>query len=251
MKRVLLVLGLIFLALILIALIAGWVMHKPRPEVEPSPEADQLARNMMAAVPAEAWDSTRWLRWTFLGQHDYVWDKTRHLVEVRWSDYRVLLDPNTSAGKAWKKGQALEGEAKAKALDKALAFFFNDSFWLNPVVKAFDPGTRRSIVPLKDGSNGLLVEYTSGGVTPGDAYLWILNDNFRPRVWRMWVSVLPIGGVENTWEGWRQLPTGAWIAPVHKTAIGTMELTGIRGGMTLNDIGLDEDPFSEWPPNEH
>jgi hypothetical protein len=245
MKRVLLVLGLLFLVLILIALVAGLILHKPRPEVNPSPEADALARKMMAAVHAEAWDSTRWLRWTFLGQHDYVWDKERHLVEVRWSDYRVLLDPNTTTGKAWKKGEALAGEALQKTLDKALAFFFNDSFWLNPVVKVFDPGTRRGLLPLKDGSQGLIVEYTSGGVTPGDAYLWILDDNHRPKAWRMWVSVLPVGGLENTWEGWMQLPTGAWIAPVHRTAIGTMELSNIRGGMTLEAIGLSEDPFAD------
>jgi len=245
MKRVLLVLGLLFLVLILIALVAGLILHKPRPKVDPSPQADALARKMLAAVNAEAWDSTRWLRWTFLGQHDYIWDKDRHLVEVRWSDYRVLLDPNTTTGKAWKKGEALAGEALQKILNKALAFFFNDSFWLNPVVKAFDPGTRRGILPLKDGSQGLVVEYTSGGVTPGDAYLWILDDNHRPKAWRMWVSVLPIGGLENTWEGWMQLSTGAWIAPVHRTAIGTMKLSNIRGGMSLQDVELRDDPFSD------
>lgn len=247
MKKVLLAVGILFLILILIGVIATLIVHKPRPSGQPGPEADALAERMMHAVNKEGWDSTRWVGWTFLGMHDYIWDKDRHLVEVRWNGYRVLLDPNTISGKAWKKDIPLEGTALNKAIHKAWTFFCNDSFWLNAVVKAFDPGTVRSIVPMEDGSQGLLVEYQSGGVTPGDAYLWILDDTYRPKAWQMWVQVLPIGGIQTSWENWITFPTGALVASAHKTPLGGMKLTNIRGGMTLQDVGLDQDPFAGFP----
>ena len=33
-----------------------------------------------------------------------------------------------------------------------------------------------------------------GGVTPGDTYLWILDDSGRPVAWRVWVKILHIPG---------------------------------------------------------
>ena len=62
---------------------------------------------------------------------------------------------------------------------KAYSFFCNDSFWMIAPFKAFDEGVTRTIVMSKEGNQNLLVSYASGGVTPGDSYLWILDKRIK------------------------------------------------------------------------
>jgi hypothetical protein len=88
-----------------------------------------------------------------------------------------------------------------------------------------------------------MVTYSSGGVTPGDSYVWILDESGRPTSWKMWVSVLPIGGLESKWSGWTQLSTGAWIAQAHPSKIYTLKITNLKGGNSLDLFDRSEDPF--------
>lgn len=244
--RFLKIAGIALLGLTLLVLTGGLILHESKPEGTPGPEADQLARSMMEAVNHQAWDTTRYVRWTFPGGHHYIWDKTEKLVLVRWDKTEVLLRTTDQTGLAFRDGHPLEDRRKEKALAKAWKLFCNDSFWLNPVVKAFDPGTTRSIVPLKDGSKGLMVAYSSGGVTPGDSYLWILDEGHLPVSWKMWVSVIPIGGIRVSWEQWTVLDCGARVAPSHKSLFGIgFSLQDIRCGQQLSDIGLEADPFRQ------
>ena len=109
----------------------------------------------------------------------------------------------------------LEGKEKEKAIQTAWSLFANDSFWLVAPYKIRDSGTSRKVIILENGEKGLLVTYSSGGVTPGDSYLWILDEDGRPKSWKMWVKIIPVGGLEFTWENWQQ-QGGAWFAPIHK-----------------------------------
>ena len=218
--------------------------NKSLPKGTTGSQADQLAKEMMASVNHEAWEDIGWMHWTFRGAHTFLWDKKRDLVEVTWKDNKVLLNTKTQRGKAYTNGVLAENPEKM--IDKAWSFFCNDSFWLNPVSKAFDPGTERSLVELKDGRKGLKVAYTSGGVTPGDSYVWILDENNRPTAWKMWVKILPIGGIETSWEDWITLPNGAMISKTHNAKQGpTLELSDIRSGNTFQEMGRTEDPFKE------
>jgi len=82
-------------------------------------------------------------------------------------------------------------------------------------------------------------------VTPGDAYLWIPGEDDLPKAWRMWVNIIPVGGIETTWQGWTELGTGAKIATEHE-GWGTVMtfITDVAGGETLESIGVDPDLFS-------
>ena len=73
-------------------------------------------------------------------------------------------------------------------------------------MKAFDPGTSRALLKLPNGNDGLLVHYNSGGVTPGDTYLWHLDENGLPVAWQMWVGIIPVGGMQFSWEDWTNPP---------------------------------------------
>ncbi|WP_420385109.1 hypothetical protein [Roseivirga sp.] len=214
MKKTLRIASLVFLGFILLLFVFYLVNNEKLPEGKAGPEADRLANQMMASLNVEAWENTQSVSWTFKGIHSYEWDRNENIVVVRWDDHEVILDPTNKSGIV-QNGENYGSTEIEGMIDTAWDYFNNDSFWLCAPFKAFDPGTERSIVQLKDGRQGLKVTYTSGGSTPGDSYVWILDENHRPTSVKMWVSILPLGGMEFTWENYLTLSSGAMIAQDH------------------------------------
>jgi hypothetical protein len=130
----------------------------------------------------------------------------------------------------------LSGSDLDEALADAWKAFCNDTFWFNPLVKLFDDGTERALVRTETGADALLITYASGGVTPGDAYLWHLGPDDRPTAWQMWVQILPIGGVRMTWSGWVALETGAVVSTFHEGTVANLALTEVAGTATLDAL---------------
>lgn len=157
-------------------------LNEPAPVGVSDAAADTLANEMIDSVDREAWAKTGAVRWTYAERYTHLWDRERHFVRVTQDGREALVDLNTLQGVATQDGVALEGTAKDEAVQEAYAAWANDSFWLNAMNKAFDPGTTRSRVAQPDGSESLLVQYSSGGVTPGDAYLWHLDEKDRKSV---------------------------------------------------------------------
>ena len=182
-------------------------------------KADALAQNMLNALNYDQFKTAKEIHWTFRGKNTYKWDMQRHVVDVFWDDYQVTYttkDRQTS--KAYLNGESLEGDAKTKAITYAVDNFNNDSFWVVAPFKVFDGGTTRSIVE-EEGKQKLLVRFSSGGTTPGDAYLWELDQQFRPVAFKMWVSILPFDGLEAQWSDW-QKTRGGFLLPHQKTVFG-------------------------------
>jgi len=234
--------GLAGLLLILTAI--GFMAHESKPEGTPSAEADALAQKMMAAVNKPAWDTTAIISWDFAGRQQYLWDKSRNFVKVMWDNNEVLLHTKSVTGKAFQKGAEVIGDKAKTLVSKAWSHFCNDSFWLNAVVKAFDEGTSRRLVKTGDDRDAMMVSYDSGGVTPGDSYAWILDDNGLPKSYKMWVNIIPIGGLEFSWEDWVTLDTGAKIATLHKSRIFDLKINDVKGAASLAAYGLTSDPFA-------
>lgn len=238
MMRAFQILGAILVLGIVAVTVVVYSMDDPRPEGIRGPEADALARSMEAAVNKEAWERTGAVRWSFFERHHYVWDRERGLVELRWGESRALFRTADQAGRVWSQGEEQSPEDTKEALKAAYAYWINDSFWLNPVVKFFDPGVERALVNLDDGRDALLVSYTSGGVTPGDAYLWIPGTDGLPAAWRMWVQIIPVGGIEVTWESWKELSTGAKVSTEHEGWGRLMTfITDVEGAESLEALG--------------
>lgn len=248
MKKALKWIGIILGSIIALVVITGVILNKKKPTSKTGPEADALAQKVLTAINYPAWDTTRVLTWTFFGGgHHYVWDKKRNFAQIKWKENEVLMKLDEVDGTAFVNGQKVEGKEKQKLISKAWSFWCNDSFWFNAPSKVFDKGTERSIVEMEDGSKGLMITYASGGVTPGDSYLYKLDENGLPESWQMWVKIIPIGGIGNTWEGWKTTKTGAKISSLHKSAV-TMELKNIQGVMTFEEAGLPGDPFERMAP---
>ena len=243
MKKIFKWLGILLLFLIIIIVGLGFYAHESKPVGKITPEADAMAQKMLAAVDKPAWDSTQWVQWTFRGAHDFLWDKSRNFVKINWDDNEVLLHTKSVTGKAFKNGKAVTGDDANEMVQTAWAYFCNDSFWMNAPFKAFDPGTSRRLVTDKDGREGLMVSYESGGTTPGDSYLWFLDSDGLPTSYKMWVSIIPIGGLEFTWEDWKTLPTGAKVAQMHESSLFPIPIDNLKSGENFGEFGETSDPF--------
>jgi len=227
--------GKILLGVLLLLFTLGAILYaiynEPLPRGIQSQNADALAMKMLTSLNYKAYKDTRFLEWSFAnGKHHYRWDKEVDTVLVAWNDYEVHLNLKApSKSSVTKNKVSLEDEEKGRLIEKAISFFNNDSFWLVAPYKIFDSGTERSIVCLEEGSQELLVTYTSGGNTPGDSYLWKLQPNGFPISFKMWVSIIPIGGIEASWDEWQVMESGAFLPSQHSIGPIPLDMGDVRG----------------------
>ena len=211
-------------ALILLSIFAAGTLlidalSAPLPEGAEGPEADALANKMLSALNVDGFNRLETISFSF-GEHHYLWNKATNKVDVSWDDYQVALDlDDPSKSETYQNGEVVE--KKQSLIDKALAYFYNDSYWLAAPYKVYDEGVERRLVKTEDGTEALLVTHTTGGVTPGDSYLWLLDDTYRPTAFKMWVSIIPVGGVKASWESYETV-SGVPFATRHR--IGPLSL---------------------------
>ena len=178
------------------------------PDLQGVQKGLQLAEKMSKAMNKSSYDSLSFISWQY-GSHHYEWNKKEDSVKVIWASFKVNFSTQTLEGMAFQGGIILTGDHNTEIVEKAIRYFNNDSFWLVAPYKIYDPGVKLNSVILPVG-HGLMVTYTQGGSTPGDTYLWILDENYFPKAWKMWVKMLPVGGVKSKWLGW-QKRKGAWF----------------------------------------
>jgi len=197
----------VLVSLFILGFIALKMISENKPTTNPSPEADVLANKILKAINKPAWDTLRFLQWEFPGGHKYEFDKLNNKALIAWGDNVVNLNLSDQTGTAKISGVIIEGNKRKKLIQKAWSLWCNDSFWMFAPFKLFDPNTSRSIVKHNE-KDALLITYGGGGVTPGDSYLWILGDDYVPTSYKMWVKIIPVGGIEFTWDRWITLTGG-------------------------------------------
>jgi len=211
---------LVLVGILLIAFVAlKLVYNEDLPKGQSGAEADALAEKILDAINHEAFENTKEIHWTFRGVNRYEWQLQEDVVDVYWEDMHVTLQTTSpDQSLAYQSDKPLTGESKQEAITYAVNNFNNDSFWLIAPHKLFDPGTTRSLVQ-ENGQDKLLVQYTSGGSTPGDAYLWEVNENYQPVAFKMWVSIIPFDGLEAEWSDW-QMTEGDFPLPQSRSIWG-------------------------------
>lgn len=193
-------------------------------------QADALAHKMLDALDYEAYKTTNYIEWTYKKRRHYEWDKKNNTCNVFWKENKVVLDLNNlSKSKVYIHSFKNESDMAKELIEKATSYFFNDSFWLVAPYKVFDDGVERRLVITEDKKEALLVSYTSGGITPGDSYLWLLEDNGKPKSFKMWTSILPIGGLEASWSNWVTTESGAQLPNFHKLLFLGLEFDDVKG----------------------
>lgn len=212
-KKILVFFSIGFISILLITGVALYIsLNKKKPIGDNTVEADVVASKMLQNLDFGSYQDTKFISWKF-SNHSYLWHKQRRRVKVSWDDHEVILDFDDPSKNKVKDD--VNDEEKKSLIAKAERYFNNDSFWLIAPYKILDEGTKRSLVTLENNQIGLMVEYTSGGTTPGDTYLWKLDSAYRPVSFQMWVSILPIGGLEASWNNWKTTQSGAILAQEH------------------------------------
>jgi len=233
---------LVFIGIVLFATIK--FLSEKRPEPIQGENADLLAQSMLQALNKPAWDTLKYLKWEFMGGHKYLWDKQGNKTVVEWDKNKVLLDLNEIDGSVYIEGTAVEGEEKQKLIQQAWSFWCNDSFWMFAPFKVFDKGTSRAVVKTEKGQKGLMITYESGGVTPGDGYLWLLDDKNIPTGYKMWTSIIPVKGMHMSWENWKTLKGGAKVAIGHKSTVLSFDMLGVKEGDSPSALGYTNEIFN-------
>mgnify|MGYP001588688774 CR=1 FL=1 len=241
--KVLKYLAITFAVLIAVVFSTCSIMSKDLPTGIESPRTEEMVSDMWEGLNKAAWDTTTYVRWSFAGVHHYLWDKKDNLAQISWKKNRVLLDPDQVDGLAFVDGVEQEGKKKQKLIQDAWSFWCNDMYWFTAPFKVKDSGTTLSMVEHED-HDRLKVSYTSGGVTPGDSYVWIFDEDGIPTGCEMYVQILPIKMVYTPWKNWTTISTGAKLCGEHKMMGIGLTLGNIAGGMMLEDVGLETDVWA-------
>ncbi|GAA4271758.1 hypothetical protein U6A24_14310 [Aquimarina gracilis] len=214
--KLLKILALSTITLIIIAIATLYFsLNQELPQGTTGTEADNFALKIQEAVKHKSYLNTDYIQWSFRNKHHYLWNKKQGTAKVQWEDYIVHLDLNYPE-KSYLENKNIKKEKKKELITTAFAYFNNDSFWVVAPHKLFDKGVTRQLITLEDTSKGLLVTYSTGGTTPGDSYLWKVDENYVPKSYQMWVSIIPIGGIEATWNGWTSTESGAYLSQKHE-----------------------------------
>ncbi len=221
------------LVLLVLAILYGAYVYirydEDLPQGELTAQADQLADSMLEALNYEAYQNTSVLKWTYRNGNRYTWDRRKAQCDVLWKEYKVQLELNNpESSKVYIHNFQVYDEQADELIEKALALFNNDSFWLVAPYKVYDSGTERRLVNY-NGKPALLVTYNTGGNSPGDSYLWLLEESGKPYAFKMWVSALPVGGLEASWDDWIQVQSGAFLPQSHKLLFLNLRLGDVQG----------------------
>jgi hypothetical protein len=226
-------------AVIILAACTGSAAQSPAPVSEPSPPAspaypdaasmpnDPRAtavadRVMQALGGKEAWDNTRFLRFSFGSERDgkfvgrtHTWDKWtgRYRVEgvTREGDpFITVMNLNTRQGAAWLKGRPLEGDEWNQQLERAYGMWVNDTYWLLMPYKMRDPGVILSYAGEEKGANGAMYDkvkltFDNVGLTPRDAYwVWVNRDTGMVDRWDFVLKGEAVPPTTFLWTGWKK-----------------------------------------------
>lgn len=232
---------LVFIAIVLFGVVK--YLSEDRPQEIKGENADALALSMFEALNKPAWDSLKYMKWEFMRGHKFLWDKNGNNALILWNDNKVIMNLDKVDGVAFKNEVKLDGKEKNALIQKAWSHWCNDSFWMFAPFKVFDPGTKRTVVKTENGQKGLMVTYESGGVTPGDGYLWLLDENNIPFGYKMWTSIIPVKGMYISWENWKVLKGGAKVAISHRSPVLSFDMLDVEEGDSPSDLGYPNDVF--------
>ncbi len=171
--------------------------NPPAPEFNlagSDPRAVAVADQVMTALGGrKAWDETHYITWRFFGGRRHVWDKYTGRLRYEDKGLVVLMNLNTTSGRAWQDGvEITNADSLADMLRRAQGAWVNDSYWLLMPYKLKDSGVTLLDLGVGQDSQGnacdvLQLTFKNVGLTPDNKY-HILVDRSTHLVseWTYW-----------------------------------------------------------------
>lgn len=181
-----------------------------------------IANRIADAAGIQKWDLVSEIAFTFNvdrnGNHSersWIWNPKTDDVQMITSDDTVIYNRKKM-------------DSTSEKADKA---FINDKFWLlAPFQPVWDKGIRISqennvVAPISKNALGkMTVVYgNEGGYTPGDAYDFFYDENFKIKEWNYRKANDPNPTLTTTWEDYMDFD-GLQIATNHKDETGDFRL---------------------------
>lgn len=196
--------------------------NEPLPNAKYDDSTQLMVDTIKSFINYEHFSKTDYVSWTFKKRHHFKWYKNKSICVVYWKNIKVKLDLNNQKNSLVYINENLIDNSESKTyIKKAIKLFNNDSFWLVAPFKIEDEGTVLKTTVI-DNKKALMVTYTKGGTTPGDTYVWLFDEKGNPKSFKMWVDLIPIGGLEASWNDWILTDSKIKLPTVHK--IGPLEL---------------------------
>jgi hypothetical protein len=207
------------------------------PDGQEGQEAENLAKKMLEYANIEAWKKTEAVEFTFAGIRHHLWDKKRNYVLYTKDNVKVYFNKDNLYGKVYINNQEVfDKEEKNKKIYEAYKAFINDFYWLQPAFHIYSPGAKRFFID----QNKLRVTFYEGGVTPGDTYVFYLDNNGKINIMQMWVQIIPKKGIKAEFKEYIETETGVRIAKIRETFLKNIVLTDIK---FYPKFPLETDPF--------
>lgn len=186
----------------------------PAAAAHSDPRAVAIAEHVLQAMGGrEAWDATRYLKWSFFGRRTHTWDRETGDLRIEDGDRVVLMNVRTRAGRVFDKGvEITDPGAKGEALETGYAQWINDSYWLLMPYKMLDPGVNlvyedESALPDGRPADRLGLTFEPGtGLTPANRYdVWVARDTGLVERWAYYADAADAEPKFTLpWAGWKR-----------------------------------------------
>ncbi|MEM6380079.1 MAG: hypothetical protein AAF705_17935 [Bacteroidota bacterium] len=196
-------------------------------------KAMAIADEVMEAMGGrQAWDTTRFIQWTFFGRRTLLWDKqTGNVrVDVPGDSTIYLVNINDETGKVQLKGQDISASDTLQTyVERGKSIWINDSYWLVMPFKLKDSGVTLKYIG-QDTMNGgikadvLELTFAEVGRTPDNKYkVYVDLEDRMVKQWDFFSKYDdPAPRMSTPWQDYK--PYGALM------------LSGNRGRGQLTDI---------------
>lgn len=214
------------------------ILSDDLPEGKLNSKATVILNQMRKASGYDKWQKeTSAIEFTFAEKNKHFYDKKRGYIEVIWDNYQVQIDKKTMKGIVFENNEPVTDTSKTKnIIDKAWAKFINDMFWFNPLFQVFGPGAKHYYID----ENNIKVTFLSGGVTPGDSYVFEKDERGLLKNMRMWVSIIPVKGAVASYDNYVTTDNGIKVATEHQIFFFNIRLTEIK---SYREYPVAEDRF--------
>ena len=212
------------------------------------PEAIEIADEVMEAMGGRAaWDSTRYIGWTFFGRRNLLWDKQTGNVriDVPGDSAIYLININEDTGQVSLKGQEItQPDSLAKYVEQGKKIWVNDSYWLVMPYKLKDSGVTLTYAgedstQAGEAADVLELRFQNVGFTPQNKYqVYVTKDDKLVKQWAYFSEAsLDTPNFITPWEDYQKYDG--------------ILLSGNRGQRGLSNISVSdtvpEDAFSLLP----